>query len=78
MEVLSPSTSSRDQLVKRQLYSEYGVREYWIADPAATSIAVLIRQDTSLETWCVFPGESLLTSHVLPGLQVPVAALFSD
>ncbi|MEN0109414.1 MAG: Uma2 family endonuclease [Planctomycetota bacterium] len=34
IEILSPSTSSRDRVHKARLYAEHGVREYWIVDPA--------------------------------------------
>lgn len=33
VEVLSPSTSSRDQVQKRRKYQQAGVREYWLVDP---------------------------------------------
>ena len=39
-EVLSPSSTSRDFLKKRELYGRYGVAEYWILDPAAKKITV--------------------------------------
>ncbi len=32
VEILSPSTASRDRNVKRRLYLEAGVEEYWIVD----------------------------------------------
>ena len=34
VEVLSPQTSVRDQVQKRDLYERHGVREYWIVHPA--------------------------------------------
>ncbi len=33
IEVLSPRTSARDQVHKRDLYERHGVREYWIVHP---------------------------------------------
>jgi len=33
IEVLSPSTASHDQIKKRQLYEQHGVREYWLIHP---------------------------------------------
>jgi Uma2 family endonuclease len=39
-EVLSPSTASRDRLVKRQLYAESAVRHYWIVDVDARILEV--------------------------------------
>ncbi|WP_425396643.1 Uma2 family endonuclease [Aeoliella sp.] len=33
VEILSPSTASRDRVTKLELYAKAGVREYWIVDP---------------------------------------------
>lgn len=33
VEILSPSTASRDWRVKLDLYAEHGVQEYWVVDP---------------------------------------------
>ena len=33
IEILSPSTRKRDLTVKKELYEEAGVKEYWIVDP---------------------------------------------
>ncbi len=33
VEVLSPSTASRDQITKRNLYERHGVGEYWLVHP---------------------------------------------
>jgi len=30
IEILSPSTATRDMDIKRQLYQQYGIKEYWI------------------------------------------------
>jgi Uma2 family endonuclease len=32
VEILSPSTAGRDRLIKRRLYQEAGIPEYWIVD----------------------------------------------
>ena len=40
VEVLSPSTSRRDKVIKLELYKKYGVKEYWIADPVYREITV--------------------------------------
>jgi Uma2 family endonuclease len=78
VEALSPSTASRDQVLKRKLYSKYGVREYWIVDPVAHSIEVLSFMGTGLETWQVFTVGSTLVSPLLPGLQVSTSQIFVD
>lgn len=32
-EIVSPSSRQLDQMEKKKLYAEYGVREYWLIDP---------------------------------------------
>jgi len=41
VEVLSPTTSRRDQLQKRAYYLRIGVAEYWIVDGATQTIRVM-------------------------------------
>lgn len=41
VEVLSPSTRSKDLLLKRQLYADAGIPTYWIFDPETPSLVVL-------------------------------------
>lgn len=78
VEVLSPSSASRDQVVKRKLYARYGVREYWIVDPVANSIEVLTQCQVGLDTWRVFSAGSSLTSPLLPGLSLSVDYCLSE
>ncbi len=40
IEIVSPSNSSHDYITKLNLYSDAGVREYWIVDPDTKNIFV--------------------------------------
>jgi Uma2 family endonuclease len=40
VEILSPSTSKKDQHEKFDLYERHGVREYWVVDPGAEWLMV--------------------------------------
>ncbi len=41
VEVLSPSTRRKDQVLKRSKYEDVGVTSYWIVDPDEPSVVVL-------------------------------------
>lgn len=40
MEILSPSTRSKDLFLKLYKYKNAGVREYWVVDPDTQSVTV--------------------------------------
>jgi Uma2 family endonuclease len=72
IEILSPGESDerRDRAIKRQLYGKFGVREYWIVNPAARAIEVYVSDGRSLVMARTFSGEDELTSYVLPAFSL--------
>ena len=42
VEILSPSTAKHDLKTKRQLYEQYGVKEYWLVQPVDQILMVYI------------------------------------
>jgi Uma2 family endonuclease len=78
VEILSPSTRRFDTTVKLSLYARHGVGECWLVDPVATRVTI---HDFALSPSA--PSATLgradtLTSPRLPGLAIPVAALFDQ
>jgi len=49
VEVVSPSTAKKDTVDKKNLYSMFGVREYWIVQPELKEITVYHLKDSSFE-----------------------------
>lgn len=47
VEVLSPSTRSYDQTLKRQAYEEGGIGAFWIVDPSPTDPSVSVLERSS-------------------------------
>jgi Uma2 family endonuclease len=81
VEILSPSSRRQDELLKRDLYEGSGVAEYWIVDPDAETVKVLRRGDGPLFARPLLltrrDGDTL-TTPLLPGLELPLAAVFAD
>jgi Uma2 family endonuclease len=80
IEVMSPSTLSRDERLKRDLFNRVGVREYWLVNPDASIVTIHRRDDgghfgEASSLAAAEHGE--LTTPLLPGLRVALDALFA-
>jgi len=64
VEVLSPSTITKDTIIKRDMYEKYGVKEYWIVDPENEEIFVYDNRKDRFNLIC--HGKKC-TSNVLTG-----------
>ena len=76
IEILSPSAPERDRFVKRVLYEQNAVREYWIADPEERTIEVLHLVEGAFAPAGYFREGTALVSRLLEGLRMPVDAVF--
>jgi len=74
VEVLSPSTSSRDRLLKFNRYLEAGVREYWIVDTDDKNISVHILKNGEYTTKVYGINEDVPV-HVLEGCLINLGEL---
>ena len=77
IEVLSPGTMRRDRTRKLAWYRRYGVREYWLVDPARHTVDVVSLavggEPTARRR---VRGHALVVSAVLPGLEIRASDLF--
>jgi Uma2 family endonuclease len=76
IEVGSPDGVERDRLVKRRLYAENRVREYWLVDPEERTVEVFALSGADWIPHGYFRAEETVTSPVLPGLAIPLAQIF--
>ena len=76
VEIRSPSTARQDWTVKRELYARHGVREYWLVDPEAATVSVLLLDDGKLKVAGVYGENDALTSMVLEGFTIALADVF--
>ena len=73
VEVLSPGTAAHDRTQKLGWYRQYGVRECWLVDPAASRITVVDFTGAAPETRVSDPAD-LVRSSLFPGFE-PLASL---
>ena len=78
VEVLSPSTAKYDRKKKSQLYFKNGVKELWLVDPDQQFVEVFIAGDKEWRWVGVFDQEDVLTTALLPGLEIKLAEVFRD
>ena len=76
VEILSPSSVSRDWNYKRELYAKYGVEEYWIADPVHKMVSVMLLKDGILELAKTYVEGDTVVSTALDGFSVGVGEIF--
>ncbi len=72
MEVLSPSSISRDRNDKRKLYERLKVQEYWILDPNNRSIEVYALTESGYDIAGFAVEQGTASSGVLQGFSVTV------
>ncbi len=78
VEILSPATAGRDRGLKRERYAAFGVREYWLVDPAAGTVEVLTWAEGEYLSLGTCSGEMSPDSRVLPGLAFPAQSIFQE
>lgn len=72
MEIVSPSSSGRDYMLKRLKYQQLGIAEYWIVSPEEKCIWVIHYASQDEHHYC--DGEA--KSAVLPELTINLEQIF--
>lgn len=78
VEVVSPGSETHDRHRKIDAYARAGVPEYWIVDPDAGTIEVLILDQGDYHSQGVYRGKATLPSQIVPGLLVHVEQFFAS
>src|SRR6185503_17065023 len=79
VEILSTASRRHDEVRKLALYDRAGVAEYWLVDPEAETVKAFRRQGAHFgrpELLAARDGDVLRTS-LLPGLEIPLPAIFA-
>lgn len=79
IEILSPGNSSKEMKIKKELYEENKVREYWIIDPERENVILYALQPDGKYTQPkIIVSEDIIASTVFPELQFNLSALFDE
>ncbi|MEF2967458.1 Uma2 family endonuclease [Paenibacillus sp. M1] len=65
-EILSPHSAKRDKLIKRKVYADYGIPEYWIVDPPHETLDQYVLANGRYELLNVFDRDEPVRSDRLP------------
>lgn len=80
IEVLSPGSRRKDEVTKKRLYEQFGVDEYWIADPETETVKIYRRSGDTFDRAIEIDTDAggTITSPLLPGLALDVTAVFAE
>jgi Uma2 family endonuclease len=78
VEILSESTAKRDRGIKAKLYERAGVKELWIVDQWEKSVEIFRRSEETFVRYARFTSSETLVSPTFPGLEIPLAEVFSS
>lgn len=78
VEIISTGSRKTDEIIKRRLYEQYGVQEYWIVDPELESVKVYRMQEVGFVRVTELSAENggALTTPLLPELTIPLSEIF--
>jgi Uma2 family endonuclease len=79
IEILSPSTRRRDEILKRRLYERTGVKEYWVVDLKLEAVKVhrLVEGKYQKAAELLLEDDAVLTTPLLPDLSLPLREIFA-
>ena len=75
-EIISLGGRHRDRIEKRDLYEQYGVKEYWILDPEAETVDVLALVNGRYELVKRSQTGETAASQLLPGFELSLQVVF--
>ena len=78
IEILSPGNSKKEIQNKFDLYEEAGVKEYWIVIPVEEVIIIHTLEGDTYRKSKVYSSSQLITSPILPGLEINTTDIFKQ
>ena len=77
VEILSPTNTAIEMERKLKLYKEAQVQEYWVVDPKDRHISIY-RLHNGEYVLQIYHSQDLAKPGILPGLEIPLSAVFAE
>lgn len=78
IEVISPTSRSKDSVRKLHDYASIGVPEYWLIDAEARTLERLVMRQGVYSIVEALEGDAILRPESFKGLEIPLARLWDD
>ena len=78
VEILSPSTFCNGRGYMQDLYARHGVKEYWLVDPYAKQVTVMLLKDGVCEIVAVYRVDDTSRSPTLAGFELDLNRIFDE
>ena len=76
VEILSPSTCSKDMVKKLNTYMLSGVKEYWVIDPEQKTIIIYGFNNVQIAGFFIYKNDETAASSAFEGLVAPLSEIF--
>lgn len=76
VEIMSESTGRHDKTVKKKLYEQFGVKEYWLADPQYRTVDQFVLREGKYELASTLSESDTLVSATIPCLAIDLGGIF--
>lgn len=76
VEILSPGSVKRDRIIKKKIYEQFGVPEFWLVDPSYNNVEIFHLVGGAYELADFIEVAGTVKSTVLTGFELPLDKIF--
>lgn len=78
VEIISPSTAKKDQQAKKELYEEFGVKEFWMIFPGEFTLHQHFLENGKYELKGVYAEDQEFQPILFPSLKIDLGGIFKN